>query len=294
MRTLAAGLMLTIALLARDPLARRIVHNDPAQYRPSKATHAGAGELRYQTLLPRGVLAEMNFVHRGWLMPKSSIGHHFHNSSEEMFLILGGEAQFTVDGRTSVVEGPVGVPSKVGHAHALYNPSGKPLEWMNISVQSGPAAAPGVRDPTATFDLGDDRVGAPLDAKPVFITIRLQRSLLRPVAAMNGGTGTVQYRRAVGPSLFSSRWAYLDHVLLSPGTSVGRHMHAGVDEFYYVMAGEGTVRVGDEVAKIREGDGVPLPAGDVHSFENAGSGPIELLILGLAKDKGMLDTTNVK
>jgi mannose-6-phosphate isomerase-like protein (cupin superfamily) len=284
-----------ILLLAQTPLAKRIVHTDPARYSTSKATHAGAGELRYQTLVPRGVLTDLAFVHRGLVMPKSSIGHHFHNTSEEMFFILGGEAQFTVDGRTSVVQGPVGVPSRAGRSHALYNPSDQPLEWMNINVLTASVAAgPGARDPMATFDLGDDRVGVPLDPKPVFMTVRFSRDLLRPSAAMNGGKGTVQYRRAMGPSVYSSKWAYMDHLVLPPGTSVGPHMHPGVDEFYYVVGGEGSVKVGDETAAIRKSDGVPLPMGEVHSFENTAAEPLEFLILGIAKDKSVLETKDVK
>ena len=42
------------------------------------------------------------FLHRGFIAPKSGIGAHFHNQCEEMFVIFDGEAQFTVDGRTSV------------------------------------------------------------------------------------------------------------------------------------------------------------------------------------------------
>ena len=50
------------------------------------------------------------FLHRGIIQPKSGIGAHFHNQCEEMFVILDGEAQFTVDGRTSVLKGPAGAP----------------------------------------------------------------------------------------------------------------------------------------------------------------------------------------
>lgn len=294
MMNLAAGLILVVSLCTKEPLETRILHTEPARYRTSKATHAGAGELLYQTLLPRGVLTDVNFIHRGRLMPRSSIGHHVHNTSEEMFLAFDGEAEFTVDGRTSAIAGPAGVPSRVGHSHALYNPSGSPLEWMNVNVQVGAPALSGPRDPTATFDLGDDRTGVTLDPKPAFIAFRLQRSLLRPAASMNGGAGTVQYRRVMGPSLFSSRWAYLDHVMIPPGSSIGRHVHAGVDEFYYVIAGTGTVKIGAESAPIRDSDGVPVLAGEVHAFESAGETGLELLVLGFAKDKTQLDTKDVK
>src|SRR5438034_2910021 len=49
---------------------------------------------------------------------------------EEMFVILDGEAQFTIDGRTSVLKGPAGAPCRMGHMHAIYNATDKPVQWM--------------------------------------------------------------------------------------------------------------------------------------------------------------------
>ena len=62
------------------------------------------------------------FLHRGNIPPKAGIGAHFHNNCEEMFIILNGEAQFTIDGHTSVLKGPAGAPVRMGHSHAIYNP----------------------------------------------------------------------------------------------------------------------------------------------------------------------------
>ena len=59
------------------------------------------------------------FLHRGVLQPKSGIGQHFHNYCEEMFVILDGEAQSTIDGRTSTLKGRPAHP----HAWATRMPS---------------------------------------------------------------------------------------------------------------------------------------------------------------------------
>ncbi|MFB3776999.1 MAG: cupin domain-containing protein [Bryobacteraceae bacterium] len=315
MRVILVAGLLTCSTMPAQPLAQRIGHTDPAKYFVSRPTHAGAGELHYMTLLPRGAVTDLNFVHRGIILPKSGIGHHFHNNSEEMFLIFGGEAEFTVNGRTSRVQGPVGVASKAGNSHAIYNPGNRPLEWMNINfrapnappVPPTPAAgaparggAPGrggfsyTMDSTATFDLGDDRVGVPLDPVPVFITTRLYRDLLQPVAGLSGGKGTVLVRRALGPSVYVGNWAFVDHLVLPPGTSVGRHRHQGVDEIYYVMNGEGTVAVGAETAPVRRYDAVPIRAKEVHALENTGPLDLELMVVGVALEKGRLDSEDVK
>ena len=67
----------------------------------------------------------------------------------------------------------------MGHSHAIYNATDKPVQWMNINV----SAMKGTYD---AFDLGDDRRDVPLDPIPVFMTMRLDRALLRPVNGMSG------------------------------------------------------------------------------------------------------------
>src|SRR6188768_2130815 len=189
---------------ATGALAQRIAHTDPARYRASPAVHGGAGSMSFTALLNRGALTpEFNFLHRGVIPGGSGIGHHFHNVVEEMFVILDGEAQFTIDGRTASVKGPAGVLCRAGHAHAIYNPGPAPVQWMNLNVSS----VGGVYD---NFDLGDTRVGAALDAVPTFMTIRFDKSLLRAPGARGRGApvpppppNAVLSRRAAGPSMFS-------------------------------------------------------------------------------------------
>jgi mannose-6-phosphate isomerase-like protein (cupin superfamily) len=271
-----------VPLMAREPLAQRIIHTDPARYRPSSAVHHGPGQLDYMALFDQHSLdTNLYFLHRGIIEPKSGIGHHFHNNCEEMFVIFDGEAQFTIDGRTSSLKGPAGAPCRMGHSHAIYNPTDKPIQWMNINVSA-------IKGEYDAFDLMDGRVDVALDKIPVFMTMGLDRSLLRGIPGMNGGKGTAQYRRALAPSVFAGPWAYVDHVMLPPGASIGSHMHRGVAEFYYVMAGDGNVTMLDrnqsEVASIHAGDAVPVQLGEMHSFENTGTQPLEFMVVGVARD----------
>jgi mannose-6-phosphate isomerase-like protein (cupin superfamily) len=263
-------------------LEQRIGRGDPTKYHHLTAVHGGAGTMDFRALLgPDALDANLLFIHRGVIAPHSGIGQHFHNKCEEMFVILDGEAQFTVDGRTSLLKGPAGVPDRMGHAHAIYNDTDKPLQWLNINV--------GLTRVYDNFDLGDTRVGAPLDPVPQFISMRLDRSLLRPVEHMSGGTGTVQYRRMLTPAIFSTTWAYVDHLVIPAGASVGPGVNANIAEAYYVVAGEGTVTVGQEKASIKEGDAIPIRTGEQHSFINEGNAPLELMVIGVAKDMATKD-----
>src|ERR1017187_3989949 len=184
-KTLVLMVALATPLLPRDPLAQRIGHTDPSKYTRSRS-HESAGDMACETLVPGNALTtNLNFIHRCQIMPGGGVGHHFHNTCEEMFVIFDGEAEFTIDGRTSVLKGTVGAPTRMGHSHAIYNPSDKPVEFMNINIGS----PQGHYD---AFNLEDARTNvAYKDPIPTFMTMNLDKKLLRPMENYHGGQGTV-------------------------------------------------------------------------------------------------------
>jgi len=120
---------------AKEPLVSRIAHTDASKFRHSPAVHGGPGALNFMALFDfHAIDTNLYFLHRGVIEPKSGIGAHFHNTGEEMFVILDGEAQFTINGRTSTLKAPAGAFCRMGHSHAIYNSGDKPVQWMNINV----------------------------------------------------------------------------------------------------------------------------------------------------------------
>ena len=276
MKRLAFALLSSAALLLSGPaqaqLAAKITHYDVSKTANLKAVHDGAGTMNFGPLMNDKTLStNFIFLHRGVLHPHGGIGQHFHNHCEEMFVIFDGEAEFTVNGRTSLLKGTVGAPDRMGSSHAIYNPTDHDVEWMNINV--------GTSKVYDAFNLGDDRVGAPKDKIPQFVTMRLDKALLKP--APNGGK--VQRRRALAPSVFYTAWAYMDHELIAPGGDTGTAALPDISEAYYVMSGEGSVTVNGETVAIKKGDAIPVDIGQSKSFK-AGAAPLELMIIGVAKD----------
>ena len=194
-----------------------------------------------------------------------------------MFVILDGEAQFTVDGRTSTLKGPAGAPARMGHSHAIYNATDKPVQWLNINV----ASFRGIYD---NFDLGDDRVGAPLDPVPQFISMQLD-----PVAPA-AGRGPPGRHRNGAVSARAQPLGFLHDLGLrrSPAAAAG---HLG-------RVGRGArhrrLLLRDERRRHRDGgrryradqigDAIPVRVGETRAFENSGTAPLEFLVVGVARD----------
>ncbi|MEZ5041236.1 MAG: cupin domain-containing protein [Saprospiraceae bacterium] len=277
-------LVLTLIMMhaTAQTIKDRIVPNDPAKYRELSAVHAGAGKMGFTQLIGRNDLGtNFLYLHTGVIQPKSGIGHHFHHSIEEMYLILDGEAEFTINGRTAKIKAPAIVPCKMGDAHAIYNPTNAPLKWLNFAV----SRRKGQGD---AFDLGDDRVGAALDPVPSFVFARLEQDKLRadhPAAPSEG----VLYRRLINPEVFSTDWNYVDHLVIPKGSMVRPRQLEGVEEVYYVIKGRGTLSIGNEKADFKMDDAFFGGLGESVGISNEGMENLELLVVGIAasKDKGL-------
>ena len=166
---LACALCVFAASSRAATLAERIGHYVPEKAQHITAVHEGAGSLNVATLLDDTSLStNLLFWHRGVIAPHSGIGEHCHNYCEEMFIILAGEAEFTIDGRTTLLQG-LAAPRAVS-ATPRHHQSHRPTSAID-EHQCQPA--PNVYD---AFDLDDGRVGAPKDAIAQFITMKLDRS----------------------------------------------------------------------------------------------------------------------
>jgi hypothetical protein len=65
--------------------------------------------------------------------------------------------------------------------------------------------------------------------------------------------------------------------LLQMREAVAEHVHQTGDEIIYVVAGEGTVRMGDAATPVRPGSLVVVTSGTGHAFERAGKNPLIVL-----------------
>lgn len=86
-------------------------------------------------------------------------------------------------------------------------------------------------------------------------------------------------------TLFQSPRLLLGLNCLEPGQEQHIHTHAGQDKFYFVVEGEGTFSVGDEVRAAGAGLTVWAPADVPHGVVNTGAARLVLLV-GIAPAPG--------
>ena len=182
----------------------------------------------------------------------------------------------------------------MGHSHAIYNATDKPVQWMNINVSA-------MKDTYDAFNLNDGRVDVPLDPIPA-----VHDHAARPrTPAARDRDERRQRDRAIppraGPHVFSApgltwiTWCCPPalpsaRTCITSGRGLLRHEGRGD-----VTVGGGGRGAAAETAPIKEGDAIPIQLGEIHSLANTGSEPLEFMIIGVSRDSShKIDTVDVQ
>lgn len=73
---------------------------------------------------------------------------------------------------------------------------------------------------------------------------------------------------------------YVSLAELQPGLSYEPHEHKDHEEVYYIIKGEGKIKIDRESAKFRDGDVIYIPKKAMHSITNDGDTMVEFLAFG--------------
>ena len=69
----------------------------------------------------------------------------------------------------------------------------------------------------------------------------------------------------------------LAHATLEAGGETTEHFHVEAEEIYYMTAGNGRLRLGDEESAVTAGDCIVIAPGTPHKLWNTGDVPLMLL-----------------
>jgi quercetin dioxygenase-like cupin family protein len=95
------------------------------------------------------------------------------------------------------------------------------------------------------------------------------------------------FREMVSHRKLNSKGIALRLVSVAPVKESGPrhpHSHRGMEEVIYVQKGSGKVWVEGEVARVKAGDAILIPAGKRHMTVNTGKKPLELFCAFSAAD----------
>lgn len=64
---------------------------------------------------------------------------------------------------------------------------------------------------------------------------------------------------------------------VAPGQITAAHFHPQTEEIYYLLEGEGEMRIGDVWQRVVAGDAIAIPPGAVHQIRNMGDQVLKFL-----------------
>ncbi len=79
-----------------------------------------------------------------------------------------------------------------------------------------------------------------------------------------------EIRELLAPRNSELRNLSLAEARVEPGGETAEHFHKSSDEIYYILEGEGIMRIEGEERKVRPGDAIAIPAGRKHKIKNDG------------------------
>lgn len=108
---------------------------DAAVLKWRDAIHGGVGRIATRHIWgPDDFASSWTFMDHAVLEQGSSVGCHYHDALEEVFVILRGRGYMTVDQETVEV-GPGSVTWQgIGQGHGIYNPYEEKLDFLRLAV----------------------------------------------------------------------------------------------------------------------------------------------------------------
>lgn len=103
-----------------------------------------------------------------------------------------------------------------------------------------------------------------------------------PLEQCHGGKGALAWVGVLGrEDLPGRRVNFVHDDVLAPGVSIGLHEHTGDEEYYYIIAGQGTMTLGEENFSVAAGDITAVFPGGSHALKNTGNEDLRILVFSV-------------
>lgn len=100
------------------------------------------------------------------------------------------------------------------------------------------------------------------------------------------GSGDLDWTVVLGGTETAGRFVrFIHRDRLPPGVSIGDHRHEDTEEYYYVVAGEGTMTLDGDPIPVAAGDVTAVYPGGIHGLKNTGRGALDFVVICAAAPK---------
>ncbi len=118
------------------------------------------------------------------------------------------------------------------------------------------------------------------------MSVQRLEDLMRQVFNDHGGDGYLHAYRAYDCTRQASGVAFIDLVVVPPGSSIGLHQHGDDVETYIILRGTGSMIIDGETFPVRTGDVVPNHSYGHHGLANDGDEDLHLLVFEISPAPG--------
>jgi mannose-6-phosphate isomerase-like protein (cupin superfamily) len=174
---------------------------------------------------------------------------HWHIEGEEVFYILNGRGKVFLDEleRTVAPGSLIFVPLKT--MHAVFNESEEVMKFVAFEIRKKESSVLPLAE--CVRDISDIKA--------------------------------TEYYGAVAKRMSASFWPQrkeqLCQVTVESGSKMELHQHVDIEEFWYVLAGEGRVRLNDEEKTVYAGGKVYVPSGVEHGVAAGSKGALTIICI---------------
>ncbi len=81
----------------------------------------------------------------------------------------------------------------------------------------------------------------------------------------------------IDPENSPSRNLKMGHTTIYPTGKTTGHAHADMEEVYFVLSGEGVMKIGDDEFEVKAGDAFYVPPGECHTTYQRGNVPLTVV-----------------
>ena len=95
----------------------------------------------------------------------------------------------------------------------------------------------------------------------------------------HGGTGPIEFRRLLKQADFQTSVDFVDYTVIPPGSTIGRHTHAGNEEIYFIVAGRPSVTVNGNERRLEPGSIAVVRSGQTHELVNDTTSDVAIFVI---------------